>query len=73
MNPVADYSIEELERLEKEYTAKCKLLYEVIARLDNRKNTVHVFGLQVGSTLLNFIATSMPFPMSLVIEAGKQI
>lgn len=59
--------------LEKEYTAKCKLLYEVIARLDNRKNIVDVFGLQVGSTLLNFIATSMPFPMSLVIEAGKQI
>ncbi|MBO5390175.1 MAG: hypothetical protein J6A59_18935 [Lachnospiraceae bacterium] len=59
--------------LEKEYTDKCKLLYEVLARLDNRKNIIDVFGLQVGSTLLNFIATSMPFPMSLVIEAGKQI
>lgn len=59
--------------LQKEYMQKCKMLYECLSRLDSRQNIVEVFGLQIGSTLVNFINTSMPFPMSLVIEAGKQI
>ena len=60
-------------KLEKEYMQKCELLYSYIKRLGSKAAVVGAFGNQVGLTLLNFIATGMPFPMSLVVEAANEI
>ena len=58
--------------LEESYKSKCKLLYQIIAKLGNTENVIKVFGENVGYTLLAFIKAAMPFPMSLVIIAAEQ-
>lgn len=58
--------------LEKEYYDKAKLLYEVLRKLRTPERIKDVFGEKVGDTLINFMLTKMPFPMSLVIEAANE-
>ena len=58
--------------LEESYKSKCKLLYQVIAKLGNTENVIKAFGDNVGYTLLAFMKAAMPFPMSLVILAADQ-
>lgn len=58
--------------LEQSYVNNCKLLYQVIEKLGSTQNVIDAFGENIGYTLLAFIKTNMPFPMSLVIEAASQ-
>lgn len=55
------------------YTKKAKLLYQVIQKLGSAENVAAAFGDDVGYTLLAFIQTKMPFPMSLVILAADKV
>lgn len=67
---LADILANEQERL---YMGKAALLYSVIKRLGTVENIVDIFGEKVGNTLISFITTKLPFPMSLVLEASKQV
>ena len=58
--------------LEESYKSKCKLLYQIIAKLGSTEKVIKAFGDNVGYTLLAFIKAAMPFPMSLVILAADQ-
>lgn len=59
--------------LEQDYIKKVKLLYQVIQKLGNPENMRAAFGDNVAFTLLAFMKTNMPFPMSLVILASEKI
>lgn len=57
---------------ERLYMGKAELLYKICKRLGSRERLNEVFGKKVGDTLAAFIIVKVPFPMSLVLEAGKQ-
>ena len=57
---------------EKIYMEKAELLYKICKKLGSREKIAEVFGKKVGDTLTAFIMVKVPFPMSLVLEAGKQ-
>lgn len=58
--------------LEDSFKSKCKLLYQIIAKLGSTENVVKTFGDNIGYTLLAFIKAKMPFTKSLVILAAGQ-
>lgn len=58
--------------LQEEYYNKARLLYDIITELGTKEKIIKVFGNKVGNTLIQFMMVRIPFPMSLVIEAGKR-
>lgn len=67
---MADILTNNQERL---YMGKAALLYAVIRKLSTTEKIVSVFGEKVGKTLISFVMTKLPFPMSLVLEASKVV
>ena len=52
---------------------KAELLYAIIRKLGTKENILEVFGTKVGYTILSFLVTKLPMPMSLVLECSKAI
>lgn len=67
---MADIIVNNQEAL---YVQKAKLLYQVLKKLGTQEKIVGLFGNKIGYTLLGFLATKLPFPMSLVLECSKVI
>ena len=59
--------------LESKYYKKLSLLYKILHKLGTRQNIEDAFGVKVGGTLVNFIYSSLPIPMSLAIECTRYI